>query len=259
MIWKSKSMTASNLNRSLFITGTDTGVGKTLVTAALARYLSSQHVSVGVMKPVETGVSDPSSLGEDAKLLRWAAGSNQTANTISPYRFSMPVAPAQAAAATQTNIDVEQIQDTLNELQKTFDIVLVEGAGGLMVPIQGGFLIADLVRTLQAPLLLVTHPRLGTINHTLLTTFCAQALEIDLVGYLINRMPSQASQAEREAPHWLASLASSHLLGVLPEVSGDSQNKVLKLVQAIETLPTLQWLRSAICAATQLDLSQRKS
>ena len=96
------------------------------------------------------------------------------------------------------------------------------------------------------PLLVITSPRLGTINHTLLTIFAARQMELDVAGYLINRMPESADEAAVAAPHALASLASANILGVLPEVSGTDQAKVVALAEELQRLPTLPWLQSAL-------------
>jgi len=115
-----------------------------------------------------------------------------------------------------------------------------------MVPIRGGFIMADLARELGLPLLIITHPRLGTLNHTLLTTFAARAMELELSGYIINQMPENPDEAEQEAPHLLASLASADLLGVLPEVKGTDHEKVTALAAAIEKMPAYQWLLNGL-------------
>jgi dethiobiotin synthetase len=231
---------------AVFITGTDTGVGKTLVTAALARHFSAKGLQVGVMKPVETGVEDPAGLGADASLLRWAAGAPDADELISPYRFRPPLAPSQAAEIAGERVDIDRIIKTAQRLRQDKDILLIEGAGGLMVPIRGGYLMADLARQLNIPLLTVTHPRLGTLNHTLLTTFAARAMEFELCGFIINRMPEQPGDAEREAPHLLAALASADLLGVLPEVIGTEQEKVATLAGKIDQMPAYQWFLSGL-------------
>jgi dethiobiotin synthetase len=231
---------------AIFITGTDTGVGKTLVTAALARHFTRQGLNVGVMKPIETGVEDPAELGPDAALLRWAAESSDDEELISPYRFSQPVAPCQAATSVNEQIDVEKIVKAYQTLRQGKDLVLVEGAGGLMVPIRGGYIMADLARQLDMSLLIITHPRLGTLNHTLLTTFAARAMDLELSGYIINQMPENPNEAEHEAPHLLSSLASADLLGVLPEVSGSEQEKITALSAEIEKMPAYQWLLNGL-------------
>lgn len=238
-------MFAASTGPCVFITGTDTGVGKTIVTATLAYFFTSKGLNVGVMKPFETGVHDTTALGHDGELLRWAADSKDPADLISPYRLTLPASPHQAAIAENVNINLDDVYDAFNTVKANKDIVLVEGAGGLMVPLRGGFLMADMVKKLNTPALVVTHPRLGTLNHTLLTTFSARVLELELSGLIVNRMPDVPDAVENEAPHLLASLASADLLGVLPDVQGADQEKVVKLAATLESLPTYHWLLSA--------------
>ena len=113
---------------AIFITGTDTGVGKTLVAAALARHFAAKGLKVGVMKPIETGVNNPAELGPDATLLRWAAESTDAEDLISPYRFKQPLAPCQAASAAKEQIDTAKIVEAYRAIRRSKDIVLVEGA-----------------------------------------------------------------------------------------------------------------------------------
>lgn len=235
-------MPAERRPRGIFITGTDTGVGKTLIAAAIARFLRSRDLNVGVMKPVETAVVEPARLGPDAALLQWAAECEDDPALISPYRLRAPLAPAQAADVEGVRIDLSRIDEAVLALTQSHEFLIVEGAGGLMAPVAGGFLIADLARRLGLPLLVVGRPGLGTINHTLLTIHAARTLEIPLAGFIINGMPAQPDAAEEAAPHALASLASADLLGVLPRVEGSDQEKVDALAAAIATLPTLPWL-----------------
>lgn len=230
----------------VFITGTDTGVGKTLVTAALARHFCASGLRVGVMKPIETGVENPAKLGTDATLLRWSAAATDEADAISPYRFSKAVAPCQAATEAKTIIDIDKIVNASRSLSQNKDILLIEGAGGLMVPIRGGYIMADLAKQLEATLLVVTHPRLGTLNHTLLTTYAARAMGLDLSGFIINQMPEAPGEAEKEAPHLLASLASADLIGVLPEVHGSDQDKIEALAEVIDKMPAYRWFLSGL-------------
>ncbi|PLX73938.1 MAG: dethiobiotin synthase [Desulfuromonas sp.] len=230
---------------TLFVTGTDTGVGKTTVTSGLARHFAASGLRVGVMKPIETGVVDPQQPGPDAELLRWAAQADDPDETIAPYRFRLPAAPAQAVEDTGTSIDIAHLKKLAVKLTQDKDLLLIEGAGGLMVPVQGGYLIADLIRDLDLPVLIITRPGLGTINHTLLTTFTAQNMGLHLAGFIINRMPKRPDPAATEAPHYLASLASADLPGVLPEVDGDHRQQVESLADEIGRLPTLHWLTRA--------------
>ena len=230
----------------VFVTGTDTGVGKTLVAAALALYCRRRGLNVGVMKPCETGVDDLTQPGADARLLRWAAGSRDADEDIAPYRLREPLAPALAAERDGVVIDPARIAGSLGTIRRGKDFVVVEGAGGLMVPLRGGYLVADLASQLGLPLLVVSRASLGTINHTLLTIFAARTMELPLAGFMINRIPTSPGIAEQEAPHQLASLASADLLGVLPDVAGTSEEKVEQLADALAALPTVTWLDVAL-------------
>lgn len=232
--------------RGIFVTGTDTGVGKTLVTAALACFLRRRGIDAGVMKPVETGVADPSQAGSDAALLRWAVDSQDPLELLSPYRLRHPLAPALAAEQEGRKIDVPALASAAQTLAGRHELLLVEGAGGLMVPLAGGLLVADLARALAFPLLVISRPQLGTINHTLLTVFAARTMEIPLAGVLLNGMAETPGEAEAAAPHALASFASADLLGVLPLVAGDDRQKVEALADALSRLPTLPWLLAAL-------------
>ena len=151
------------MNRAIFVTGTDTGVGKTVVTAALALLLRERGVNVGVMKPVTSGCVErgDSLVSEDAELLAWAAGVPLD-NDCAPYCLRTPIAPSVAAARENVRIDFSRIGDAFERLKAHHDFVLVEGAGGLMVPLSGGLMVADLVLALKLPLLVVARPNLGT-------------------------------------------------------------------------------------------------
>ncbi len=234
--------------RGLFITGTDTGVGKTLVAAALTKALTERGVNVGVLKPAETGVENTEQLGPDAQLLKWAAQNKQTDTEISPYRLKTPLAPAVAASREQIRIDYNGLVQQANKTISEHDFSIIEGAGGLMVPLAGGFLMADFARSLNLPLLVVCRPNLGTINHTLLTLFSARNLELPVAGYMLNNMPKEQTAAEETAAHTLASLTTDELLGVLNQEEGDEQQKVTGLAAQIASLPTFSLLAKSLPA-----------
>lgn len=237
---------ATELGKGVFVTGTDTGVGKTIVSAALALFLRRRGIDVGVMKPAESGVEDPSGLGEDARLLQWAADTDDPPELVSPYRLRAPLAPASAAQKEGVRIDFGSIVEAATELAKRHDYLIVEGAGGLMVPLNGGMLVADLVRQIGFPLVTVCRPGLGTINHTLLTTFSARAMEIPLGGFIINNMPESPDEAEKSAPHTLASLASADLLAVLGHAAGDPREQAQSLALQLEEQSALPWLLAGL-------------
>jgi dethiobiotin synthetase len=230
--------------KGIFITGTDTGVGKTIVSAALARLLMLHEVNVGVMKPVTSGCGevDGRLVSDDAELLAWAAGVPVT-DEVAPYLLREPIAPSAAAEKDGVRIDFGRIRDAYAALAVRHDVVIVEGAGGLMVPLSGGLLVADLVNRLQLPLLVVARPNLGTVNHTCLTCFTAKQLGIDLRGVVVNNYPAAPDLAEATAPHLIDSLCGAPLLGRFPGMSGeDSRTLVANLAAWLEVQPSTRIL-----------------
>jgi len=242
-------MSAENTVKGLFVTGTDTGVGKTVIAAALARLLKNRGVDVGVMKPIESGVADISQLGEDGALLSWAADSTDPVELITPYRLHHPVAPAVAASREQVRIVPGSLREAFDALAARHDYLIVEGAGGLMTPLAGGHLVADLARSLPLPLLIVAGLKLGTMNHTLLTLTAAAAHDLPVAGYILNGMPDKPGLAEESAPHTMASLSAADLLAVTPRIaSADPRQLVEAMVETLQQLPSCNFLLRAIGA-----------
>ena len=215
--------------KGIFITGTDTGVGKTIVTAVLARLLRMRGVRAGVMKPVTSGCREvDGELVSDDALLLCQAAAIPCGNDVVPYLLREPLAPAEAAKIDGIRIEFARIRESFDRLAEAYDFVLVEGAGGLMVPLAGGFLMADLARELDLPLLVVARSTLGTINHTVLTCFCAQQLGIPVSGVIINDFPEEPGPAERSAPHYIGSLCGAPVLGVWPHEAAQEQMTVVE-------------------------------
>lgn len=204
--------------RGIFVTGTDTGVGKTIVAATLARLLRMNGVSVGVMKPVTSGCREEDGrLVSDDALLLCQAAEIPVSDDVAPYRLREALAPADAARVDGVRIDFSAIKESFARLASRYQYVIVEGAGGLMVPLSGGMLVADLARELELPLLVVARPGLGTINHTVLTCFAAQQMGLQVAGVIVNGMPEQPGLAEKGAPHQIGSLCGASVLGVWPQ------------------------------------------
>jgi dethiobiotin synthetase len=219
------------VTKAIFITGTDTGVGKSIASAAIAMLLKRQGHAVGVMKPVTSGCPerDGKLVSQDAELLCFAAGIAPTPD-CTPYLLKEPLAPSVAASLDGVRIDFRVIRDAYLRIAAQSDFVIVEGAGGLMVPLAGGLLMSDLAAHLSLPIAVVARPGLGTVNHTLLTTFCARNLGLQVKGVIINQYPAFPNQAEEYAPHLIASLSGSQLLGVFPEVAGEDDRSVVESV-----------------------------
>lgn len=173
---------------AFFITGTDTNVGKTEAACSLARSFAEAGLKVGVMKPVETGcpVEGGRIMPVDALRLKAASGTGADLDLINPYRFTAPVAPDLAARLFGASIDLNRIRDIFIGLQAAHDLMLIEGAGGLLAPCAEGKSMADLARLLGSPLVIVSANRLGTINHTLLTVNCARQMGLAIKGIILN-------------------------------------------------------------------------
>ena len=226
------------MSNGLFITGTDTGVGKTIVAATLARILRLRGVNVGVMKPVTSGCVERNGelISEDAELLAWAAGVDCT-DDVAPYCLRQPIAPVEAAQLDGVKIDFSRIAACYQRLAAQHEFVIVEGAGGLMVPLNGGLLIADLVKQLDLPLLVVARPNLGTINHSVLTCFAAGQMDIEVKGVMVNRFPANPDRAEKGASHQIGSLCGAPILGIWDDLAGSQEEVVERLAEQFNNDP----------------------
>ncbi len=199
-----------------FITGTDTGVGKTVVAAALARWLLLHGQAVGVMKPVETGWSAVPSARSDAARLKAAVQSPDPIATICPYRLSAPLSPYDAARRSDTDISIPQLVSRVRALQRRHGLMLVEGAGGVLVPLTRRDLMIDLIAALKLPVILVGRIGLGGINHALLTLESLRARQIPVKAVLLNRLcPPCSSVAIRQERATLRSLRERARVPVL--------------------------------------------
>jgi dethiobiotin synthetase len=184
--------------RGIFITGTDTGVGKTTVACGLAAALSRQGKQVGVLKPAETGCEpgpDGSLVAADGERLRFFSGCTVQPSLCCPYKFPEPLAPAVAAERAGRAIEIGHIAEAYDALAAQHDLILVEGAGGLLVPITDQLTFADLAARLDLPVLLVIGNRLGAINHALLTAENARMRGLRLAGYIVNALTPAADLA----------------------------------------------------------------
>jgi len=217
-------------SRGIFITGTDTGVGKTLAAAVIARLLRNRGIDVGIMKPVTSGCSDIDGrrLSDDAELLAWSAGCDPADTDIAPYRLAAPIAPSVAASMEGIRIDFGRIRDAFDRLAARHDFMIVEGVGGLMVPLAGGLMVADLIGCLALPALVIARPDLGTVNHTVLTCYAAKQLGIQVKGVIISNYPETPDRAAESAPHLIGSLSGTPLLGIFHHVEGEDRRVVVE-------------------------------
>jgi len=201
----------------LFVTGTDTGVGKTRVACALAAMLRARGVDVGVMKPIETGVGFEGPL--DALALRAAAAVSDPLDDVCPQRLSLPAAPSVAGEAEGRAIDLAAIEAAFARVGARHGWVLVEGAGGLLAPIARGFDMAELAARLGLPLLVVARARLGTINHTRLTLEAARARGLRVAGVAVSHADASFPAADARNLDALRAELGELWLGELPHLA----------------------------------------
>jgi dethiobiotin synthetase len=201
------------MKAGLFITGTDTGVGKTYVTAALLAELRRRRVRAVAFKPIACGVGGR----HDAEIYAALMNHEQPLDVINPIYLRHPLAPSVAARLERKRIDFQRIRRTYRQLADEYTIVLVEGAGGLMVPIRENYLVADLAKALDLPLLVVARLGLGTINHSVLTVRMARAMGLKVNGIVLNdTIGGKRGLAERTNIRTVPELCRVPLLGVMP-------------------------------------------
>ena len=200
---------------ALFVTGTDTNVGKTFVSCALIAALRARGRRVAVMKPVETGVeSEPL----DALALRTAAADPAPLDVICPVRLRAPLAPSVAARLEGRTLDPERLVQNVLSRSAEADVLLVEGAGGLLVPIAGRFTFADLARRCALPLLLVAANRLGTVNHAALTARVAETYNLSIQGFVLSQPEPTTDESAASNAGEITTLTGLRCLGVLPHL-----------------------------------------
>lgn len=210
----------------LFVTGTDTGVGKTTVAAALLRAARARGLDVGAMKPAESGCArgaDGALVPADALRLLRAAGGDDPLDRVCPFRLEAPLAPGIAAAREGVEVSLDAIEAAHRALAARHRHgVVVEGAGGLLVPLDAGFAtVADLAVRLALPLLVVARPTLGTINHTALTVEAAAARGLACRGVILNAADAAAEEAATENARAIERLTGVPVLACLPHAPGD--------------------------------------
>ena len=245
------------IGKGLFVTGTDTGVGKTVVSAALIRRLVHMRCSVGVMKPVETGVPSDSPDDSDAGRLMAAAGVKDSLDLVSPYRLQAPLAPLAAAQAEERSIDAQEIIRQFERLVDRYSLVIVEGAGGLLVPMGEDWSMRDLIVRLGIPVVLVGRACLGGINHALLTLESLERTHIAVMALLLNETrPSATSVEQRQIASTVSLLqarAAVPVLGPLPyqaQLGHDWSAAVETLAQSSPILDLADRVRRGIAGSS---------
>ncbi|MEZ0238128.1 MAG: dethiobiotin synthase [Methylophilaceae bacterium] len=240
--WRQRDQAASQMKHGFFVTGTDTGVGKTLISSALVHYFAQSGLRVAGMKPVAAGCERVGAhlLSEDVASLRDAGNVDIPLEVINPYAFEPPLAPHIAAEAEGVRIELTIIHEAFKKAADTVDILVVEGVGGFRVPLNDQEDTADLACRLGLPIILVVGLRLGCLNHALLTAESIVARGLKLAGWVANCIdPEMEMQQENLAA--LGKRISAPCLGVVSYQSVADFNTV---AMAFDT----QEIRNLVCA-----------
>jgi dethiobiotin synthetase len=221
--------------RGVFVAGTDTGVGKTILAAAVCAALAARGERVAAFKPAVTGLDEdpPEGWARDHELLASVASAGQSATDVSPHQFGPPVSPHYAAELAGEQLEPSELLAKAREAGENADALVCEGVGGLMVPLTSGYQIRDLVLDLDLPLVIAARPGLGTINHTLLTLDSARMAGIDVRGVVLTPWESDGmTESNRDTISLIGNIAVS----LLPPTTRE------RLAEAGAQLPLDDWL-----------------
>ena len=217
--------------KPLFITATDTDIGKTYVCAGLAHLLKKLDIDVGIMKPFACGVKQKTGFSSnDLTILSKAAMVNDAEELLNPFFFPIPASPYTAAKNLGVKIDINYLMKCFRKLDKIHDVMLVEGIGGIMTPILKDYAIIDLIKDLEANTIIVTSSKIGTINHTIMTCNMCKNMKIPVKGLIINNFDSTGypvSDLERD----LSALTDLPVLCSLPHMQKFNLNDYAKMIE----------------------------
>lgn len=226
----------------IFITATDTNVGKTVIAAGLTAALRSLGVNAVYFKAVQSGCPEENGhlIATDARLAQSLAGLAEPLTMLTPVVLKLPLAPAVAAAQAGLTIKLEVIAQAYRALASRYDFLVVEGAGGLYVPlVDNNFLVLDLARWLNLPVLVVARPGLGTINHTVMTVKTLEQAGVPVVGIILNQYPEHPNLATRTNPEIIEAISGRPILAKVPVMADlESEPGKAALITALQTIFT---------------------
>ena len=215
--------------KSLFITGTDTDVGKTYVVAGMAVYLRKSGVDVGVMKPFAAGDAQERGFkSEDVEILARSAQTNDPEELVNPQFFPIPASPYTAWKNLKKKPKVSLILSNYKKLSQRHSCLLVEGMGGIMTPILSDYFISNLIKEMKIPAILVTRTKVGTINHTIMTVLMCQKYRIPVKGIIINDFDSDGYNP-KELTRDLKNLTNVPILGTIPFIDDMGDESLYKI------------------------------
>ena len=229
----------------LFITGTDTGVGKTVIAGAIAQWFARRGAQVAVCKPIATGCSHRREglVSEDAEFLASCADSRHSLELICPQRYVEPLAPAVAAERADEPINWQTIDLSIQQMCVGSSVMIVEGVGGVAVPLDAQTTVLNLANWLQLPAIVVARPGLGTINHTLLTVAALRAAGVEVAGVVINRYPAEsAGIVEETNSDAIERWSNVPVLCLVPDEPVQRASIPVEVASAVDTV---DWARFA--------------
>ena len=213
-----------------FVTGTDTDVGKTIISSGLAAVLKEKKIDVGVFKPLLSGIAreNPTS---DTSLLKQLSQTSLSYEEITPFEFKEPLAPYVAGKLEGKSVGLEDVLSHWEKIREKHEFFIVEGAGGISVPLGEGFLVSDLIKALQLPIVIVARPNLGTFNHIFLTVQYAKSLGLSIAGIVINGINDDPGLAEKTNPDLIEELCGVPILGITPKLKEVTEENIKKMVK----------------------------
>jgi len=232
--------------KGVFITGTDTGVVKTLIAGAIAKILSQKGKKIGVFKPVATGCKKAKQglVNEDAQFLARCAGSKLSLDIINPVTFEMPAAPFVCEKAENKKVNFKKIADAYKKICQNSGFVIVEGIGGVKVPITNRIDVLGLAKMFKLPVVIVARSKLGTINHTLLTIDAIRRSGLLLAGVIINGYDEKTKDfAKKSNAKIIEKLGKVKILAVVPFDDKTNMKKFIIGQKVLKSLKKVNWLK----------------
>ena len=215
--------------KSLFITGTDTDVGKTYITAGLAITLRKMSIDVGVMKPFAAGVAQKKGYkSEDVEILSKSAQTHDPENLVNPQFFPIPASPYTAWKKLKIKPKIPLVLSSFKKLSDMHEMVLVEGVGGILTPILKDYYVTNLIKDMKIPTIIVTRSKVGTVNHTLMTVKMCEKYKIPIKGIIINNFDNDGypiNQLKKD----LEDLTKVKVLGSIPFINDMSDESLYKI------------------------------
>ena len=224
--------------RGVFITGIDTEIGKTEIACGFAWVLRKNEIKVGVMKPFATSskIYSKDYKSQDTAKLAKAAGVGDPDETLNPVFFPLTASPLMAAEISHKPINLKKVIEKFMFLKKKYDFIVVEGIGGVMVPITHKVSLLHVVRKMNLPVIIVSRPKLGSINHTVMTINACREFKVPIVGIIFNQMPIRPNIVESMTPFYIERLTKTKTLSVIPFMDKRNSKKIGSYLRDIELI-----------------------